>query len=197
MTSMVFVDGDHGPSHEELFDAARGAAGRPGLFLERLRAAHVGEPPRRIALVHESSPAYVFASSSSGALPRRAGRVLRDAPDRGARLAARGRHASAIRLLTRASRVLEARGEHALAAACAEQLAWVVRERGQSEMAIEQFDRARALAERGRLPAGRTPSEGDARVLPPPLGWGSSGRTSGAFVKRKRRCGVRVRPPTS
>ena len=66
MTSMVFVDGDNGPSHEELFDAARGASGRPGLFLERLRATHVDEPAARIALVHESSPAYVFGQPASG-----------------------------------------------------------------------------------------------------------------------------------
>jgi hypothetical protein len=57
---MVFVDGAHGPVHEELFDAARGAAGRPGLFLERLRAAGCGEPGSRLAVVHETSPAYVF-----------------------------------------------------------------------------------------------------------------------------------------
>ena len=84
MTSMVFVDQDNGPSHEELFDAARGAAGRPGLFLERLRAAPLGEPPARLAVVHESSPAYVLGVPSSTRLRHGAGRVLRDAPDRGA-----------------------------------------------------------------------------------------------------------------
>ena len=146
MTSMVFVDGDTGPSHEELFDAARGAAGRPGLFLERLRAAHVGEPPAHIALVHESSPAYVFTRRAPESVARGVGRILHDAPDRGARLAARGRHASACRLLARASRVLEGRGEPALAAACAEQLAWIGRDRGHSERALEQFERARALS---------------------------------------------------
>ncbi len=153
MTSMVFVDHDNGPSSEELFDAARGAAGRPGLFLERLRAAHLGEPTARIAVVHESSPAYVLGSP----LSRRshgAGRVLRDAPDRGGRLAARGRHASAIRLLTRASRVLEARGEPALAAACAAGLAWVLRDRGQSERAVVEFERARALSGDGATAIG-------------------------------------------
>jgi DNA-binding NtrC family response regulator len=148
MTSMVFVDGDSGPSHEELFDAARGAAGRPGLFLERLRAAEVGGDAGRIAVVHESSPAYVFGPPTSRTTVRAVGRVLRDAPERGARLARRGRHASAARLLTRAARVLEARGEYALAAACAEQLGWVVRDRGQTGPALEQFERARRLATR-------------------------------------------------
>jgi DNA-binding NtrC family response regulator/tetratricopeptide (TPR) repeat protein len=150
MTSMVFVDGDNGPSHGELFDAARGAAGRPGLFLERLRAAEAGGAPARIAVVHESSPAYVFGPPSSRTALGTVGRVLRDAPERAVRLAARGRHASAARLLTRAARVLEARGEYAMAAACAEQLAWLLRDRGQTGRALEQFDRARALAARAR-----------------------------------------------
>jgi len=162
MTSMVFVDGDHGPSHEELFNAARGAAGRPGLFLERLRATHVGEHAVRIAVVHESSPAYLFGPSASGPKSRGVGRVLRDAPHRGARLASRGRHASAERLLARASRVLEARGEPALAAACAEQLAWIDRDRGRSDRALEQFERARSLLGRARAPSDRAPSKNDA-----------------------------------
>ena len=158
MTSMVFVDGDSGPSHDELFDAARGASGRPGLFLERLRATHVSERAARIALVHESSPAYVFGQPASGSASRGVGRVLRDAPCRGARLAARGRHASAVRLLARASRVLEARGETALAAACAEQLAWIARARGQSRRALEQFERARTLSGGNPPPSGASHS---------------------------------------
>ena len=75
MTSMVFVDGDNGPSHEDLFDAARGAAGRPGLFLERLRAAEVAGAPARVTVVHESSPAYVFGPPPSGTTSRGVGRV--------------------------------------------------------------------------------------------------------------------------
>ena len=103
MTSMVFVDGDRGPEHEELFEAARGAAGRPGLFLERLRATGYGESGSRLVVVHESSPAYVFDPRGAARPSRGVNRVLRDSPERGARLAARGRHASAVRLLTRAS----------------------------------------------------------------------------------------------
>ena len=148
MTSMVFIDGDNGPAHEALFEAARGAAGRPGLFLERLRADGCGEPAARLAVVHESSPAYVFGPRPPALASGGVSRVLRDAPDRGVRLAARGRHASAVRLLTRACRVLEARGEHGLAAACAEQLAWIHRGRGQSEHAVSEFERSRTLATR-------------------------------------------------
>ncbi len=149
MTSMVFVDGDNGPSHEELFDAARGASGRPGLFLERLRATQIGEHAARIALVHESSPAYVFRRRHPG--PNRAASAACCAMrrDRGARLAARGRHASAVRLLARASRVLEARGETALAAACAERLAWIHRDRGQSRSGARTV-RAGTVARRTR-----------------------------------------------
>jgi DNA-binding NtrC family response regulator/tetratricopeptide (TPR) repeat protein len=149
MTSMVFIDDDGRPSHAELFDAARGAAGRPGLFLERLRAAHLGEPAARISVVHESSPAYALGSPAAARPSHAASRVLRDAPDRGARLAARGRHASAIRLLSRALRVLEARGEQAVAAACAVELAWIVRARGHSERAVDEFERARRFSADG------------------------------------------------
>ena len=154
MTSMVFVDGDKGPSHDELFDAARGAGGRPGLFLERLRASQLSDDVARMVIVHESSPAYVLDAPVSTHGRRGIGRVLRDAPERGARLASRGRHAAAARLLSRASRVLEARGEPAVAAACAEQLAWIERDRGHSDRALDQFERARALAgQAGSSPA--------------------------------------------
>ncbi len=68
------------------------------------------------------------------------------------KLAGRGRHASAERLLVRAARVLEARGEHALASACSTQLGWLARDRGRSDRALEAFERARELA--GRQPAG-------------------------------------------
>ncbi len=146
MTAMVFA-GEDGPSYDELFDAARGAGGRPGLFLERLRATQVDHPLGRTTVVHESAPAYVL-DPPSRPTHHDVNRVLRDAAERGARLAARGRHASAIRLLSRASRVLEAREEFALAASCAEALAWILRGRGHSELALEQFERVETLLRR-------------------------------------------------
>ena len=146
MTAMVFA-GEDGPSCDELFDAARGAGGRPGLFLERLRATQVDQPGGRTAVVHESAPAYVLDSAGAPEPPRRQPGAPRRA-ERGARLAARGRHASAIRLLSRASRVLEAREEFALAASCAEALAWILRGRGHSELALEQFERVETLLRR-------------------------------------------------
>ena len=123
MTSMVFVDDDNGPSHEELFDAARGAAGRPGLFLERLRAAHLGEPAARIAVVHESSPAYVFGTPAPAAsLARRRPGAARRAgagrPARGARQARVG-HPPVGPRLARARRARRARaGRRLRRAAC-------------------------------------------------------------------------------
>ena len=165
MTSMVFVDGDRGPEHEELFEAARGAAGRPGLFLERLRATGYGESGSRLVVVHESSPAYVFHPRGAERPSRGVNRVLLDSPERGARLAARGRHASAVRLLTRASRVLEARGELRRAAACAEQLAWTLRDRGQSELALSAFERARTLAAQAGEAAGGDGAPGVAAAV--------------------------------
>jgi DNA-binding NtrC family response regulator/tetratricopeptide (TPR) repeat protein len=148
LTAMVFIDHDCGPTPDELVDAVREAAGRPGAFLERLRAASFEDHVPRMALVHESSPAYVLRSplTSEPRPSRGVGRALRDAPERAVRLAARGRHASAVRLLTRASRVLEARGELVMASACTEALAWIERDRGRSDRALEGFERARTLA---------------------------------------------------
>jgi DNA-binding NtrC family response regulator len=151
MTAMVFVDGERGPSPEELFDAARGAAGRPGLFLGKLRAS-VGDAGASPPLVHESSPAYVVDAARTHDKAPPASRILRDAPERAGRLTARGRHASAERLLRRATRILEGRQDYRLAAACASGLGWLTRDRGRSDRAIEAFERARDLA--GRAPSG-------------------------------------------
>jgi len=147
LTAMMYVDPDCGPTRDELVDAVRESAGRPGVLLERLRAASFDDHVPRMVLVHESSPAYVLRSSPPSAPrgSRGVGRALRDAPERGARLAVRGRHASAVRLLTRAGRVLEARGELGMAAACTDTLAWIERDRGRSERALEGFERARTL----------------------------------------------------
>ncbi|HET7217392.1 MAG TPA: sigma 54-interacting transcriptional regulator [Vicinamibacterales bacterium] len=145
LTSMVYVDRDCGPTRAELSAAVRFSDGRPGAFLGRLGALHVDDEGGRVAMVHESSPVYVVEPVTSAAPPRRSGigRALRDAPDRAARLARRGRHASALRLLSRAGRVLAARGEHLLAAACDEATGWIERNRGRSARAEEAFERAR------------------------------------------------------
>jgi DNA-binding NtrC family response regulator/tetratricopeptide (TPR) repeat protein len=148
LTAMVYLDRDCGPAPDELFAAAREAAGRPGLFLERLHAARFGERAARACVVHESGPGYDFQpeARSAPAPARPAGRTLLDAPSRAGRLAARGRHASAARLLQRASRVLEGRRDVLLASACAYELGWICRDRGRNELAFDAFERARTLA---------------------------------------------------
>ncbi len=145
MTSMVFVDDDNGPSHEELFDAARGAAGRPGLFLERLRAAHLGEPAARIAVVHESSPAYVLglpsrAASLARRRPGAARRARAGRPARGARQARVGHPPAGPRLAcARGARRARAR-RRLRRAACLD------RSRSRPERACRRRVRARANA---------------------------------------------------
>jgi DNA-binding NtrC family response regulator/tetratricopeptide (TPR) repeat protein len=149
MISMVFTDRDYGPDNSELLAAARVAGGNPGRFLSLLRASAFPEHRPTFGVVHETAPAYVVddcrrpATTSRG---RVAARSIVSAEARAARLAARGRHAAAIRLLTRAIRVLELRGERLLAAGCAERLGWILRDRGRTQSALEQFARAGALA---------------------------------------------------
>jgi DNA-binding NtrC family response regulator/tetratricopeptide (TPR) repeat protein len=155
LTAMVFVDRDCGPSPDDIAEAVRYAAGRPGDCLARLHAVGFDDHAARIALARESSPAY--APTAARVLPARTARRIRrpliDAPERGVRLAARGRHASAIRLLTRAVRVLEGRGDNQLAAVCSEAMGWIDRDRGRSERALESFERARSLAGDGAAAA--------------------------------------------
>ena len=149
LTGMVFLE-QAAARREELWTAAGDAAGMPGVFLERLGVARSPAAPARVALVRESSPAYVVPTRASAVTPKRSlGRILRDAPERGVKLARRGRHAAAIRLLSRAARVLEARGELSLSAACVEQLGWIERARGRSDRALEAFHRTRTVGSDG------------------------------------------------
>ena len=153
MTAMVFVDRDCGPSSREITDAARVAGGYPGAFVRSLRASWLDDRPPpvpSISMVHETAPIYVVAPSRPGR-HHHVGRALLNAPAWAARLALAGRHAAAVRVLTRACRVLEARGEADLAAAAAEQLAWIARDRGDVDRATECFERARRLAVDGAL----------------------------------------------
>ena len=177
MTSMVFVDGDNGPSPEEVVRCGtRGvrAAGplprTPARDARRRARGAYRCRARVIAGVRLRQPGSpdLHRAASAGCCATR--------PYRGARLAARGRHASAVRLLVRASRVLEARGETALAAACAEQpgldrpRSWPKRvgrsssssARGRSPRHVRprlraaQVAEATRLFERDRLDAGMT-----------------------------------------
>jgi DNA-binding NtrC family response regulator/tetratricopeptide (TPR) repeat protein len=148
MTGMVFVDEDFGPEMEELFSAARRADGRPGRFLEHLRAWTVAAPRHAPMLLHEAAVPYRTGrdASNSHALASAPARRLAGAEHRALALAGRGRHAAAVRLLTRASRVLEGRERRESAGACAAAAGWLLRARGLSAAAIAMFERARGLA---------------------------------------------------
>jgi DNA-binding NtrC family response regulator/tetratricopeptide (TPR) repeat protein len=151
LMAMIYVDRDWGPSSEEVMQAARSSSGYPGPFLRALRAASFETHLSLAMTVHETAPSYgVESGIEPAASPRRGvGRALARAYDRAMRLAAKGRHEAAVRLLSRACRVLEARGDGGRAAACAEQLAWIARDRGHTELASAQFERARSLARDG------------------------------------------------
>jgi DNA-binding NtrC family response regulator/tetratricopeptide (TPR) repeat protein len=149
MTEMVYIDAEHGPRADRLFDAARASNGRPGEFLARLGATELRNARVSLA-VHESVQPYVVpAARTSHAAPIQmagvARGVLHRAPERAVALARAGRHGAARRLLHRAQRVLTGRGEHTHAAACALQLGWLSLERAQLTDAAEQFGRAREL----------------------------------------------------
>jgi DNA-binding NtrC family response regulator/tetratricopeptide (TPR) repeat protein len=148
MISMIYADPDDGPGHEALVSAARRAEGNPGRFLARLRATPFPDHRPMIAVVHESTPAYIVSRTGDARQAARqvSRRSILSAQARAERLAARGRHASAARLLTRAARVFERRGDRLTAASCAVQLGWILRARGRSGEALEQFERAHALA---------------------------------------------------
>ncbi len=147
MHAMIYLDPDDGPTPVALEQEVRQADGRPGLLVERLG----GVPPRparmTLSLVREASPAYVPAPVSPSVSGRhRLGAALARAPERAELMARAGRHAAAIRLLQRSSRVLERGGDAAPAAECATGLGWILRDRGRLGEAEVQFERARTLA---------------------------------------------------
>ena len=154
MTEMVYVDVEHGPRPDHLFDAARQSNGRPGEFLRRLGAS--GPPGGRVAfMVHESVQPYdVPPRGGTSPVPPPPARIipgaLHRAPERAEALARAGRHAAARRLLQRALRVLTARGEPRAAAACALQLGWLAVERAQLTEAVGCFGRAREFSAHSR-----------------------------------------------
>jgi DNA-binding NtrC family response regulator/tetratricopeptide (TPR) repeat protein len=154
MTEMVYVDVEHGPRPDQLFDAARRSNGRPGEFLVRLGASDPGGA-RVSFMVHESVQPYDVpsrgeATSVAVQPPRTMPGVLHRAPERAEALARAGRHGAAGRLLHRALHVLAERGETRHAAACALQLGWLAIERAQLAESIRYFGRARELSTHAR-----------------------------------------------
>jgi DNA-binding NtrC family response regulator len=147
MISMVFVDAA-GKDVQKVAEAARRAEGNPGRFLRELKASYAEPAPARSFVVHESSPPYVVQSAGSApvvGVGHGSTSPAAVAGERATRLASHGRHGVAIRLLTRATRVLEARQNVALAADYAVTLGWILRDRGRTDDAMVQFARARQL----------------------------------------------------
>jgi DNA-binding NtrC family response regulator/tetratricopeptide (TPR) repeat protein len=156
MTSMVYVDPDYGPSAAEILDAVRQSEGSPGRFVSWLaRAGRQGSDCG--VTIHESSVEY-GPSETAGTKPApnprpsehlpsssrhsRIGSVLWRAGTRATSLQLTGRHAAAVRLLTRAARALEGRGDVSQAARYWLQLGAVVRSRGALSKAHEYAARA-------------------------------------------------------
>ena len=149
MSRMVFVDPEQGPRPEEVFAAARGAEGRPGRCLASLGACAF-EPLRTSAMVVHELPQLYAAGPAAPAQPvdrpanRRTAGLLQRSIDRGEMLARRGRHASAHRVLARATRVLAGRGQRDEAARTALLLGWLMLDRGRLDVAIHAFEQARS-----------------------------------------------------
>ncbi len=145
MTAMVHVDDEFGPAPDAIFDAARRADGRPGLFVARLAGAAPDDVGATASVARETAPAYGVARSGPAASGRVSGVLVR-AGARAERLARSGRHAAAARLLSRAVRVLAARRGREQAADAALRLGGLALDRGMPARALSAFNEARDLA---------------------------------------------------
>ena len=166
MTSMIYVDRELGPSSGEVFAAARQAEGRPGLFVAHLAGTPPADALHGALVVRETAPAYggqprVRASGTAG----RVSDVLRRAGARAERLARSGRHGAAVRVLSRAMRVLAGRGAREAAADCALQLGRVWLDRGLADPALRAFAEARELTGATVPSVAATIGSGGARLL--------------------------------
>jgi DNA-binding NtrC family response regulator/tetratricopeptide (TPR) repeat protein len=147
MQAMLYRDREEGPCLEEVLGGIQAADGRPGALVEWLRAVPLARKARPASLVRESSPEYLATAAAPDRplAPRRISAALHGAAARAERLASRGRHAAAIRVLDRAIRVLKGRARPVDAARCALALGWILRDRGRSADAEKQFEHARTL----------------------------------------------------
>ena len=146
LMDVVFADPDLGPTEAEVKLAAAHARGRPASLISSLGATRASGGP---SWVHETSPEYVTSTAREfetcvPLVDRRAGvgRLIR-AVDGAVALARRGRHARAVRVLTRAAEGLEARGAGADAARAWCALGDVHLARGRPQRAADAFERAR------------------------------------------------------
>jgi DNA-binding NtrC family response regulator/tetratricopeptide (TPR) repeat protein len=153
MASMVFGNAGE-PSARDLFDAARGADGKPGRLLDRL-GTHAFEPHvPRVLIAHETAPQYGIEPPTRSPArdgQSRTGGVLARAAARAEALAKHGRNAAAARLLSRAARVLAARGDGEAAARCELRLGRLHLSRGRVAAAIAAFERARTTCQEAEI----------------------------------------------
>ena len=152
LIGMVFVEPDHGPAEQELFDAARVAEGRPGAFLTYLSAAATTTADGAM-VVHETPQEYSvevrIGTPSPTPAPGRAVSAALRANARAHALAARGRHAAARRALERGARVLAGRGRPCEAADCLVNAGHLSLDRGRCGDAADCFTQAQRLAPSG------------------------------------------------
>ena len=150
MSGMVFVDHEHGPRPTEILDAARVADGRPGVFLEHLGSTYDAVRPANL-MVHEIPQPYATFNTAVPSDERQvnlypADGLLRASTTRADALVMRGRHVSAARLLSRATRVLLGRGARERAAETSVHHGFLLLDRGFVTAAIHAFERAQQAA---------------------------------------------------
>lgn len=157
----IYLDPDLGPTSAEVRCAVAAAGGNPGTLVAALSRVR-GSSREHHGWVHESSPGYVIAAAPTQATSPHAGvaRLLR-AVQGAMRLAERGRHGRAIRVLHRAVDALSVRGASQAAASAAVQWGELLLQRGRLAEAAAAFDRslqcsagdcaARALVGAGRV----------------------------------------------
>ena len=169
LSDAIYLDPDCGPTAGELRGAIEAAGGLPGAAIEALSSLR---PRHGACWAHETAPEYTVRPRVMPAVARMpaAGIArLERAVEAARALAGRGRHARAVRVLTRCGGALAARGalREAAAAFCA--LGDLHVERGRPGAALDAFQRAqtwtpegpvairaligsgRALLEQGRL----------------------------------------------
>ena len=151
MNAMVFVDDVQGPEAGEILNAARVADGKPGLFLQRLGSTEYTAVRASTLMVHEMPQPYESTSPSvrpdeTSILRRGSDARLERSIPRANALVVRGRHSSASRLLSRATRVLAGRGLLRAAAATAAHHGFLSLDRGLLTEAATAFQRARQSA---------------------------------------------------
>ena len=169
MSAMIFLDPEQGPNPAELLDALRLADGRPGVVLEHLGSKEY-EPLRSAPLlVHEMPQRYgvsgsVAAVGENSINQRRTDALVERTITRADALVLRGRHLSAMRLLSRATRVLGGRGLRDAAAEASVHLGFLSLDRGLLTDAAAVFEQARQTVPVGRAATGAAIGLGLVRV---------------------------------